>query len=186
MKPMHRRSQRPFLACLIVAATGLSLLWGCGSESTTGSTVVTTPPPPTPPPPRVVLQGNRSLDVNFVSGDYFTTDRAGTLEAVVDYTFANSLILVWIARGECTFDQFTAEQCTYAATSFAGPKPRRVSVTGASAGTYTLILGNAGSQAEALSYQVVLTPSASSASTRIGESLPAGQRGWFGVRPPQH
>jgi hypothetical protein len=182
MKP-NRRSQRPSLICLLVAATGLSLLSGCGGESTT-PTVVTTPPP-TPPPPRVVLQGNRNLDVNFAFGEYFTTDRAGTLEAIVDHTFANSLILVWIARDQCTAELFDAEQCNYAATSFAGSKPRRVSFTGAAAGTYTLIVGNGGPQAEAVSYQVVLTPSASSASTRTGESLPTSQRGWFGVRLPQ-
>lgn len=183
MKPAKRHSQRPALACLFVAVTGLSVLSGCGGDSTT-PTVVSTPAP-TPPPPQTVLQGSQSLDVDFAFGQSFTTDRAGTLEAVIDYTFANSLILVWIARGQCTAEQFSAEQCNYGATSFAGAKPRRVSLTGATAGTYTLIVGNGGPQAESLSYQVVLTPSASAASTRTGESLPAGTRGWSGVRLPR-
>jgi hypothetical protein len=63
------------------------------------------------------------------------------------------------------------EQCAFAATSFAGAKPRKISVTGAAAGTYTLIVGNAGPNDEAISYQVVLAPSASAASA--GATLPA-------------
>jgi hypothetical protein len=108
----------------------------------------------------VVRSGSFDLPVDFVAGSFFTTDRAGTIVATVDYTFANSDILVWIARGECTFEQFVDDTCTYAATSFSGGDPRSVAVAGAAAGTCTLIVYNGGPADEAFSVQVVLTPSA--------------------------
>jgi len=78
------------------------------------------------------------------------------------------VIIVWVARGDCTAEQFEAEQCTYAATSFTGGKPRKVSVTGAPAGTYTLIVGNLGPDDDSIAFQVVLTPTASSG---VGASI---------------
>lgn len=147
----------------VVLGLSLVVLAGCGDDGS--PTAAPTPtPPPTPPPPRTVLdRRNVSVRAGFAVGEFFTTDRAGTLEAVVDYTFATSTMVVWVARGQCTADQFGANQCDYAASSFVGAKPRRVSVTGAAAGTYTLIVGNGASQDESISYQVVLTPSAAAA-----------------------
>jgi hypothetical protein len=113
-----------------------------------------------------VLQNTYAIPVYYVYGEYFTTDRAGTLDATIDYTYANSQILVWIARSTCTPSLFAVDQCEYLATSFAGPKPRRVSVTGAAAGNYLLLVGNLGPQDESVSYQVVLTPTASSGASR--------------------
>jgi len=178
------RPTGPHLLSLFMAVSGLLLLTACGGSSSPTTTTPTTTQP-TPPPPRVVLEGSLSLDVNFVNGEFFTTDRAGTLDATVDYTFASSQIVVWIARGQCSFQQFLDDQCTYAATSFAGSKPRRVSVTGASAGTYTFIVFNAGPDAEAISFQVVLTPSAGAASAVATEPAAIQPRGSFVGRMPR-
>ena len=172
------------LVCLIASVTGLVLMSACGGGGGTGPTTTPTTTLPPPPPPQVVLEGSFNLPVDFVTGGYFTTDRAGTIVATVDYTFATSRILVWIARGQCTFEQFSAEQCTYAATSFAGPDPRSVSVTGAAAGTYTLIVANSGPVDEAFSVQVVLTPSAASASDEA-VSTPSRPGAWLGKRMPR-
>ena len=173
----ERLTRRMGLLCVVLAATGLMLMSACGGGGSTGPTTTTTTTLPPPPAPRVVLEGSFALPVEFVTGGYFTTDRAGTIVATVDYTFATSQIVVWIARGECTFEQFSADQCTYAATSFAGGDPRVVSVTGAAAGTYTLIVFNAGPADEAFSVQVVLTPSAASASNE-SVSSPARPSEW--------
>jgi hypothetical protein len=124
----------------------------------------------------VLERRNVSLQPSFAFGEFFTTDRAGTIDANVDYTFATSPIVVWIARGQCTADQFGAGACDFAATSFAGSKPRRVSVTNAPAATYTLIVGNGGSEAESVSYQVILTPSAASAASAGAPSFEGGWR----------
>jgi hypothetical protein len=143
-----------------VAALALVTVTGCGGSSPTGD------PPPTPPPPQptVVASGNPTIAVNAARGQFFSTDRAGTIDATIDYTFSDSRIVVWIARGRCTPSQFAAQQCDYAATSFTGVKPRRVSVTSAAAGRYTFIVGNGGPRDETIAYQVVLTPNLSVAS----------------------
>jgi hypothetical protein len=154
-----------------MVAAGLVVVSACGGSDSTPVTPTTTQP--TPPPPRTVLSGGTTLAVNYAVGAYFTVDRAGTVEATVDYTYATSQIFVWIARGQCTPELFP-DQCTYVASSFAGAKPRRVSATGAVAGTYTLIVGNAGPDDESISYQVVLTPTAGTASPGAA-SLPTGQ-----------
>jgi hypothetical protein len=161
----NRSRPRPRGVHTLAAAAALSLLSACGS-STTSTTV--TPPTTlaTPPPPSVVAQGSVAIPLDFVAGTFFATDRAGTLDATVDYTFADSRMVVWIARGRCTADQFGAEQCDFAATSFTGPKPRRVSVTGAAPGNYTLIIGNGGPRDESISMQVVLTPTVAAAPVR--------------------
>ena len=122
---------------------------------------MTTTPTTTLPPPSVVLQNSYAISAYYVLGEYFTTSRTGTIDVTVDYTYATNQIVVWIARGNCTADLFVADQCDYAASSFAGSKPRKVSVTGAAAGTFTLLIGNAGPGDDSVSYQVILTPTAS-------------------------
>jgi hypothetical protein len=110
----------------------------------------------------VVAQGSgRAVAVNRALYRDFETTAAGTLDATVDYTFSSSVVLLWLSKGNCTPDQAQALQCNYIATSFTGSQPRRLSATGTTPGAYTLIVGNLGPQEEAVSYQVVLTPSAS-------------------------
>jgi hypothetical protein len=99
------------------------------------------------------------------------------MDVTVDYTFADSLLLILIARGQCTAEQFSAEQCDFAATSFTGSKPRRVSVTGAAPGTYTFIVGNAGPRDESISYQIVLTPTVAGTPVR-SEAASSARGGW--------
>jgi len=161
---LRRARSSRFVLTVAVAAT-LSLLSACGgSSSPTAATPPTTQA--TPPPPIVVSQGSTAIAVDYVAGRFFTTDRAGTLDVTVDYTFADSRLIIWIARGQCTGELFIAEQCDFAATSFAGSKPRKVSVTGAAPGTYTFIAANAGPRDESISHQVVLTPTVALAPVR--------------------
>ncbi len=156
------------------AALGLALSCG-GSDGPT--TTPTTTPPTTLPPPSVVLQDSQSIPAGYLYAWNFTTSRTGTMDITVDYTYAENTMLVWVARGTCTADQFQAEQCTYAATSFTGSKPRKVSVTGAAAGTFTLIVGNLGPKDDSIAFQVVLTPTASAGG--VGASIQAVPGGFM-------
>jgi len=126
-----------------------------------------------------VLEGSSPLAAGFAAGAYFTTDRVGTIEATVNYTFAASEILVWIATGQCTAELFGAERCTFATSSFSGPRPRTVTLTGAAAGTYTLVVANLGPDDEAISVQVVFTPSAGAASGESTILAPARPGAWL-------
>jgi archaellum component FlaG (FlaF/FlaG flagellin family) len=155
-----RRFPRLQGRALTVAAAAL-LLAGCGGD---GSTTPTTPPT-TLPAPRVVFDGNWVIPKNQVQWGSFTTAQPGTLDVTIDYTLVADTIVVWLARGACDPETFLGQQCEYAATSFAGPKPREVSVTGAAPDTYTLIVWNIGPNDERIAFQVVLTATAAASLT---------------------
>jgi hypothetical protein len=150
---------------LLLLALGMAA--GCSGKGTTGPTVVASPTPG-PPVKTVVMEASiPSLPVDYVSGRYFSTTAAGTLDITVDRTFRENILLIWLARGQCTFEQFDAESCDYVTQSLGIlTKPTVLSVPAASAGTYTLIVGNIGPGDESVSYQVVLT-SASAASKSV-------------------
>jgi hypothetical protein len=176
VRDRKRRRHSPLLD-LFPVLTALALLTDCGGNAaapTSGTAAPVT---------QVLLEGNDSLAVEYVNGMYFTTDRAGVIDVSVDYTHDDSRIVVWIAKGQCTFDQFKAETCTYSATSFTGGKPRKISVTGAAAGTYTLIVGNGGPRDEQISYKITLTSPGNVAlaegSPMASTSVPAAWRGPF-------
>jgi|PlaIllAssembly_1097288.scaffolds.fasta_scaffold273696_2 hypothetical protein len=140
-----------------------ALAAACGGGSGSPTTPVTTTPTTTLPPPSVVLQDSYAIQAGWLYWWYFTTSRTGTIDVSIDYTYPTNPIVIWIARGNCTGEVLVADQCDIAATSFAGSKPRKVSVTAAAAGNYTLLVGNAGEQDDSISFQVVLTPTASTA-----------------------
>lgn len=156
------------------SAAGLVLLSACGGGNT--PTPVPTPVP-TPPPPQVVAEDSGAIPAGFAAGGYFSITRPGTIDATVDWTFPTSLIVVLIARGQCTEELFAADQCDFVAESFGGPKPRTVTVRGAAAGTYTIIVANLGDVDEAVAIQIVLTPSGASAS-RAGGAGAGLEGGW--------
>jgi hypothetical protein len=158
------------LGCMCVLS-----LSGCGGGSDTPTAPKVTPTPTPLPPPQVVAQGTGlSLESEFVGRVPITTTRAGSLKATVDWTFATNDIDVALVRSNCTFDQFTAAQCQILSISAsATAKPEVIQADGAAAGDYTLFIENTGPADETLSFQVVLTPSATasappSASTRAG------------------
>jgi hypothetical protein len=130
----------------------------------------------------VVAQGSDTLDAGFVGRLPFTTTRAGTIEATVDWTFATNDVDLALVRGDCSFDQFVSQQCTVLVFSVSTTaKPERIRTENAAAGTYTLFIENTGPGDESLSFQVVLTPSAAgaappSASSRGGRAVPLGQK----------
>jgi hypothetical protein len=156
-------------------AAGLALavsLWSCGGSGSPGGPSTPIPPAPTPTPPVVVGQGGGPLEAGDVGMEQITTNAAGRLDVTVDWTFATNDIDVLITRGVCSFDQLENGQCNIAAFSVsATAKPERISVSGAAAGTYTLFVENLGPGDDSASYQVVLSPGASSSSEGSARSL---------------
>jgi hypothetical protein len=124
-----------------------------------------------------------SLRVEYAFGVYFDTSAAGTIEATVDYTYADTILGVWVANGRCTGEQFEAQQCQLLASSFSGGKPRKLSLATQAAGSYTLIAGNAGPRDESVSFQVVFTRSATAGSPPAASSRLPLERG-FEARMP--
>jgi len=175
-------------AVAVASAVVLTVVAGaCGGGST--PTATPTPTPPIIPPPSVASQeSGLAVQMNYVYGVQFGVTGTGNIDATVDYTYADTLLAVWISKGSCTGEQFIADQCPFVATSFAGGKPRKVSATGQTTGTYSLIFANFGTKDESVSYQVVFTPTAAaggnvSAQAREGASAtrflvpaPAGLR----------
>ena len=170
------------LAGVLGCALALSLT-ACGGSSDGPTPTPMVTPPPTPPPPQVVAEGTGlSLEAEFIGRVPITTTRTGSLEATVDWTFAANDIDVALVRTNCSVDQFFAGACqvlTISASTTA--KPERIRVDSAAAGDYTLFIENTGPGDETLSFQVVLTPSATgaappSASARAEVSATLGQK----------
>jgi len=167
---------------LVGAALAASLA-ACGGDSVVNPPPVT-PPPPTPPPPRVVgSQGGVSVPVGYAFGVYFDIGGTGTIDATVDYTYADTLMLVWIAKGRCTGEQFEADQCDFVTSSLTGSKPRKVTATAQPAGTYTLVFGSLGPKDESVSYQIVFTQTTAGGGAAGASSRSPGERGFLARLP---
>jgi hypothetical protein len=164
--PLTSASVRSARGAVVVAA--MAWIAGCGG----GGDRVTNPPvTPTPGPVlSVVGQGNFTLSApdeesSFFIRRVFNTSASGVLETTVDWTYATNTLLMYLAEGECTSDQFASDDCPgpacacrFSVTSEqAAPKPRVLSLANASAGTRTLIVWNIGPREDAGSYQAVLT-----------------------------
>lgn len=134
-------------------------LAGCGGSS--GPTPVTTTTTTLPPCTQsVVLQRSvTGLGSFFVVRLPFTTTTTGRLDVTVDWTFASSRVAVYVVRGSCSIDQLNARTCDFVLRSEASttPKPQRLSASNVAAGSYDLFVGNAGTQDEAVSAQVVVS-----------------------------
>lgn len=180
------------LAAYLSAAALAASLAACGGSSKSPAAPPPTPPP-TPPPPRVVSQvTGASLPAGFVGWAVFTTTLAGALDATVDWTFATNDIDVYLTQGSCDFDTFNTAQCPVLGFSESTTaKPEMAHVASAAAGTYTVFVANVGPTDETLSYQVVLTPSATgtappsvSSRARDGASvqLKLRPRGWVELK----
>jgi hypothetical protein len=140
-------------------AAGALLLTGCGSSNPTTPTV------PTPPPivKSLVKQGSvPGQPESTVAAINFTTTKAGTLTATVDWTFATNQMEMALAKGTNTCfsnNNFDFNLCTndvVSATSADGSKPKLLTVGSLPAGTYTLYVANLGPNAESWSFQIFL------------------------------
>lgn len=144
----------------LVVATVLGLA-NCGG----GSSTPTAPPTPAPTPAPVkdlLAQGSSpGIEAGFLYVfPPFTTSVSGTVEVVVDWTFATDNVDIYLVQGNnpCTVAQFNNRTCTFLAFSESTTaKPEKISAAGVPAGTLTLYIGNRGPAQEAVSFQVFLT-----------------------------
>jgi len=125
-------------------AAGLVLgLPGCNNDEAAPTPVPT--PTPSVAPVRGVL-AQFSFD-QFYSGVYVAIplplSQGGILDVTLDWTFQDTWMYVYIARGTCDYDQLSTKTCPYIVTSETQtPKPRFVATQPIAPGTYSLILYN--------------------------------------------
>jgi len=160
---MLTRTRIPRLAGVALAAS----LAACGGGTTDPTPIPTPTPAPTPKPPYVVSQLTAvTLEAEYVGWLPFTTTERGALDVTVDWTYAANDLDVYLGQGSCDGDSFDTPQCPLVAYSESSTaKPEKVHFDNAVAGTYTIFVGNAGPGDEAVSFQVVLTPSATAAAS---------------------
>ncbi len=160
------RFGRGILLPVVVVGSVLGLP---GCNKSTAPTAVATP---TPAPVRGVL-GTISFDrfdTDIYVGVPLPLSQGGILDVTVDWTFQNSWIYVYIAKGTCTYEQLAKKLCPYIVSSETQfPKPRVVVTPPIAPGTYTLViynvpatkenkkLGIGSENVEAVSFQIGLT-----------------------------
>src|SRR5260370_11267382 len=125
----------------VVVAGSVGGLTGCHKSSTTPTPVAT----PTPAAVRGVL-GTLSFD-RFEPGVYvgipLPLAQGGILDVTVDWTYKDTWMYVYIARGSCDYGQLAGKTCPYIVSSETQlPKPRVIVTPPIAAGTYTLVLYN--------------------------------------------
>jgi hypothetical protein len=150
-------------------AVGLS---DCGSSTPvpTGGTVVATPTP-VPCTQTTLLKGAGAVPAHTADFETHTVSTSGRIDVTVDWTYASSLIGVFLTQN-CTFDQFKAGACNFLIALQSPPKPLKGSAS-VSAGTYTLIIVNAADQAESLALNSVLSSTSCPALASAGASAAA-------------
>jgi hypothetical protein len=144
----------PFVSPAAVLCLSLTACGGDGSSTPTAPSVVTAPAAPCTQ--STLLQGSGSLPSRFVGVDPISVNTSGRVDIILDWTFASSAIGVYLVQGACPLDQFNARSCNFLIRSESGAKPRKVSASNVAAGSYSVLVANAGSEAEALSIQVFL------------------------------
>jgi hypothetical protein len=160
------------------SALAVALLAGlvaCGSDTPTGGGGPSHTPPPTPPPLVVLVQRTSlPLAVMDLGSIDFTTTSAGSVEAIVDWTYTTNDIDVYITR-QCTFDEFVAEKCTMLAFSESSTaKPERPRAASVPAGTHTLWVGNLGPSQESVSLEIVFTANATAGAGPAADAVRQG------------
>jgi len=164
------RAARP--PSLLLVASFVALLSACGDGPT--KPIVDPSPSPRPPVTRVIREGSGALGELVLGSLSFDSPDRGTIDVIVDWTFATNDVDVYLAKGSCSFDQFINSQCNLVAfseSSFA--KPEKISAPNAAAGGYTLLIGNIGPTDESVSFQILLT-TVGGASSSIAKATGAG------------
>jgi hypothetical protein len=145
-----------------VATLAAMLSPACGGGGSSPSTPSATPAAAAPTPvactQSFLFQGSGSVPAETLVGSPVVVGTAGRLDVILDWTFADSDIGVYVAQGSCDIGQFNARTCNFVIRSESGAKPRKVS-SSVSAGTYLFLIANYASREESASTQVILSSS---------------------------
>jgi hypothetical protein len=76
-----------------------------------------------------------------------------TVEGIVDWTFASNPVGIAWGRGDCTQNP----NCEIIAQNTQTTKPKTVTAVNQQPGTYSLLVANAGTTNESISYQIFVT-----------------------------
>lgn len=179
-----KRLARGIVLAAVVAA-GLTLSLPACHNSTTPTPVAT--PTPTPPPVRGVI-AQFSFDQfhpDVYVGIPLPLTQGGILDVTLDWTYPDTWMYAYIARGTCTYEELASKTCPYiVASETQFPKPRLLVTNPLAAGTYSLILYNVeknrklhigSDNIEAVSFQIGLTvgvPIPASTSTALRNVRP--------------
>lgn len=147
-------------------AIGLGLLSACGNGNGASPSPLTS----------VIAEGSFAIGTlassianndpcEFAQFIHFNTSTSGTLEAIVDWTFASNDVNFVITRGQCTCNQLANaptiaaldQVCPSAGIATSANKPERLSIANHPPGAYTLLVYNSGNQSDSGSYQLLLT-----------------------------
>jgi hypothetical protein len=139
----------------------VAVLSACGDDAVTPTPVPTpsaTAPPTTLPPATLLAQETFKLDAFQVTKFDVEVPRPGRLDITVTYTFADSLVLLWLTDRVCSHLMFQRDVCDYLVKSLEGSTPRRMTVPSVAAGEYSLFIANDGPYDETMTFKVELTP----------------------------
>jgi hypothetical protein len=169
-----KRSVRRILVPVLLGGLVLGMP-ACGDE--TAPTPVATPTPAPVPVRGVIAQFSfDQFSSELYVGIPLPLQQGGILDVTVDWTFPDTWMFVYIAKGTCTYEQLAGKTCPYIVVSEVQfPKPRVLFTTPIAPGTYSLILYNVGKKkgsaigsdnTEGVSVQIGLT---------VGVPIPAAQ-----------
>lgn len=169
MNVIQRSFAWPAAATLAVMLAACHTDKPCSSNPAGAGCPPVTVATPTPHPSVLLDHGEGTLPARFVLIRPVATTETGAFDVTVDWTFGANDVDIYLARGNCSFDQFVADQCAIAAASESTTaKPEKIRLANQPPGTYTLIVGNVGPGQESIAYQVVFTPGTASASAPTG------------------
>jgi hypothetical protein len=159
------------------------LLPSCGGGSSMTATPVPTPSP-TPPvagcSQTVLFQGAAGVAAGTAAGqDFVVPASADTrVDVATDWTYPSSLIGVYVISGGCSLDQFNARTCTFLMKSEpSAVKPRVISASNVTPGTYTLVIVDYTSLDESIATQVTLSNASCPAVATTLSSAPISGQG---------
>jgi hypothetical protein len=165
----------------VLLAPILTALTACGGDNPVTGHTQDPSPTPAPPVTSTIAEGSVSGLGPFLITDIpFTTTATGNVEVRVNWQSPSDHIIVYVAKGACSFEHLKSNTCDLVAFSESTtPKPRVLTVAGAGAGHYVLWVGNLGPHSEVVSYHLLLTTGGTSAANRRPSEATAERIGDF-------